>query len=382
MRHCLVKTPQDITASERACWLSLKAANPALYSPYFHPAYTEKLSKLRDDVYVLIAYDNGMPFAFLPFQSQNAKGFGRPIGAPFTDYHGFICKADADFDAFEILQSTDLGVYHFSTLIDANHKLSAYTLETSPCTVMDISAGAQAWRSARDGSYRRHIKSHKRRIRRTEEDIGIRRFEFNVKDPVVFDTLIQWKREKFEETGKYDVLSVDWTLEFLRSLWTEADNELRAEIHVVYFDDQLAAIDMGLTDGITFHSWIVAYANVFRHLAPGIQLLEALIDEAEALGIKRIDLGSGIDGYKRQYATEPVTVSSGFIAVKGPAATLSKLYAATETFSENAPLGSLGTIPGKLRRRYSQISACEDRFPAKVKAMLHAVKTQSKSEAS
>jgi len=384
MREYVVKAPHELTKSERAAWISLRAENPALYSPYFHPAYTEKLARLRPDVYVLVATDNTTPFAFLPFQSLNAKGFGRPVGAPLTDYHGFICKADADFNPADLLRETGLGVFHFSTLIDTNSKMSAYMLETTECTMMDIKDGADVWRETRDGSYRRHLKSHRRRVRKSEEEIGARRFEFSSSDPEVFETLIRWKREKFEETGKYDVLSVDWTLGFLKQLWEDQDSELRTEMHALYFGDRLAAIDLGLTDGVTFHSWIVAYENEFSTFAPGIQLLEGLIDEAQNLGIKRIDLGSGTDGYKRQYATESVHVGSGFVAVKGPAAALSKFYAAAENLgknlSEDAPIASLGKIPGKLRRRYSQIAACEDSFSGRAKAMFSAVKTHSKSD--
>lgn len=380
MREYTVKAPQELTETERSQWIALRAQNPHLYSPYFHPEYTEKLAHLRDDVHVLIAREAGQPFAFLPFQSVNSKGFGRPVGAPLTDYHGFICAPDADFDPVDLLRATGLGVFHFSTLIDSNTQMSAYTLETTECTMMDIKDGADAWREARDGSYRRHLKSHRRRVRKAEEDIGARRFEFNSQDPEVFATLIRWKREKFEDTGKYDVLSVDWTLALLKQLWQNSNGDLRTEMHALYFGDRVAAIDLGLTDGVTFHSWIVAYENEFSPYAPGIQLLEGLIDAAQDLGIKRIDLGSGVDGYKRQYATEPVFVGTGFIAVKGPAAALSKLYAATETLGENAPIGSLGKIPGKLRRRYSQIAACEDSFSGRAKAMFSAVKTHSKSE--
>ena len=182
--------------------------------------------------------------------------------------------------------------------------------------------------------YRRHLKSTRRRIRKSEE-LGTRRFEFMSSDQNVFDALIKWKREKFTETGKYDVLSAGWTMDMLQELWQRGkDADLRADMHALYFGDTLAAIDLGLCDGTTFHSWMVAYNSEFHQLAPGIQLLEALIDEGEALGYARIDLGEGLDGYKRQYATEDVQVLGGFIAANGPAAALSQIYGAAENFGE------------------------------------------------
>ncbi|MCF6276215.1 MAG: GNAT family N-acetyltransferase, partial [Robiginitomaculum sp.] len=291
---------------------------------------------------------------------------------------GFICAPETSFDAHKVLKQAGFGAYHFSTLIDTGDMLAGYVRDKTPCTVMDISMGAEKWRTTRGSSYRRHLKSNRRRIRKAEEH-GPRRFEFNTSDQTVFDQLMAWKREKFNESGKYDVLSADWTQALLSELWQRGDNsDLRADMHCMYFGGTLAAVDLGLSDGTTFHSWMVAYNSEFYTLAPGIQLLETLIDEAANLGYKRIDLGEGIDGYKRHYASEDITVSSGFIAVNGPAAALSKLYGGIESFGENklgkTKLGKLGRIPGKARRRYTQISDCDTTLTGRSKALLQAVK--------
>lgn len=360
-------------------WTAFRAQNPALYSPYFHIDYTKTLGHLREDIYVVVASRAGSPLAFLPFQSQKAKGFARPAGAPMTDYHGFICRSDADFDPVSILKKTDLGVFHFDTLVDSNARLDAHILANEKCAVIDLSTGAEAWRDAQDSSYSRHMKSTRRRIRKCEDEVGARKFVFQSRDKAVFDTLIDWKRKQFSQTQKYDVLSVEWTLKLLQTLWENPQADLRTEMHVLYFGERIASIDLGLTDGVTFHSWIVAYDDEFSSYSPGTQLLEAVIDAAKDLGISRIDLGAGLDGYKRQYATEDVEVGSGFIPIKGPAAALSSLYASTETFGEKTSLGGVGKIPGKLRRRYSQIAACEDSFSGRAKAMLSAVKSQKAS---
>lgn len=367
----------ELTSEQVSAWGEFRATNPALYSPYFHIGYTQLLGRLCKDVHVLVVSKDDKPLAFLPFQAKVSAsgkvGFARPVGAPMTDYHGFVCAPDTRFDAHEVLKQTGFGAYHFSTLIDTGNMLARYVRDNTPCTVMDISMGAEDWRAGRDSSYRRHLKSNRRRIRKAGE-IGERRFEFNVNDQSVFDQLMIWKRKKFAESGKYDVLSAAWTRDLLVRLWQRGQAaDLRTDMHCMYFGDTLAAIDLGLSDGTTFHSWMVAYNNAFYNLAPGIQLLEALIDEAANLGYQRIDLGEGIDGYKRHYASDDIAVSSGFIALAGSAAALSKLYGGLENFGENK-LGKLGRIPGKARRRYSQISACDASLSGRSKAMLQAVK--------
>ena len=116
------------------------------------------------------------------------------------------------------------------------------------------------------------------------------------------------------------MLSTGWAEQLLKTLWQRDEQAgfVRADMHALYFGDRLAAIELGLTDGHVFHSWMVGYNDDFHHLAPGIQLLEALIDEAVGLGYSRIDLGEGIDGYKRHYANQDVNVASGFITTVGP----------------------------------------------------------------
>ena len=363
-----MKRPDKVTQEERAAWRAMRAANPALYSPYFHPAYTDFVGQLRDDAYVAIFTQDHKPVAFFPFQGPRPgkSGFARPIGAPMTDYHGFIEMPDSNLDHISMLKQTGIGAFHFNALIGS---LSETYGAPDVAAVMDVSSGIETWRSERDSSYRRHLKSHRRRIRKSEEEFGERRFEFKSRDKLIFNQLIDWKRGKFSETGKYDVLSVGWTLKLIEQLW-QRDDELRCEMHALYFGDQLAAVDLGLTDGNTFHSWIVAYNDELHTLAPGIQLLEGLIDEAEVLGYNRIDLGAGIDGYKRHYATEDIHVGSGFIALNGPAAALSQLYGKAEAFGKKA----LKDAPGKLRRRYSQIAACDVSFSGRAKAMMQAVK--------
>lgn len=368
---------EKLTSEQVSAWCEFRRHNPALYSPYFHIGYTQLLGTLCGDVHVLVVERGARPIAFLPFQakidSAGKVGFARPVGTPMTDYHGLICAPDTHFDIHAALKQAGFGAFHFSTLIASGDMFSGYVRDETPCTVMDISAGAEDWRAARDGSYRRHLKSNRRRIRKAEE-LGARRFEFNSNDKSAFEQLMVWKREKFSESGKYDVLGAGWTSALLKILWERGKNAaLRADMHCMYFGDQLAAVDLGLSDGTTFHSWMVAYNNEFYNLAPGIQLLEALVDEAANLGYKRIDLGEGTDGYKRHYASENISASSGFIAANGRAAALSKLYGELENFGESK-LGKLGRIPGKVRRRYTQISACDATLSGRSKAVIQAVK--------
>lgn len=367
------KRVSELTLPERAAWMRLRAQNPALYSPYFDIGYAEIISTLRSDTHVVIAMRGDEYAAFLPYQCGGRLGFAAPIGAPMTDYHGVIKAPDETLDITTLLSKAGIGGFGFNALIEA-HAAPLTVRGEHEAAAMDLSNGAKSWREDRDASYRRALKSLRRRIRKTEADYGERRFEYKTGSRAVFDTLMSWKRAQFKLTGKYDVLSAGWTLSLLERLFEAPENALRCEMHALYFGDKLAAVDLGITDGATYHSWIVAYDSEFSTLSPGIQLLEGLIDEAAALGYKRIDLGAGTDGYKKHYASDPITVKSGFAAVKGPAGTLLSLYGKAEEMGEK----SLKDLPGKLRRRYTQIANCDPSLSGRAKAMGAAILASKK----
>ncbi len=343
-----------MSESDWEAWAKIRANTPDLRSPYFHPDYTRLLAELRPDVRVVCQYDNdGTPIAFLPIQGRK---FARPVGAPMSDYHAIITNQD-HITYSNLLSGTGIGAYHYSCASDVKRLGIAQVLTRSQTAAIDIPTTAEDWRASRDGSYRRHLKSNRRRSRKAEENIGPKRIELFSRNIDVYAALIKWKREKFSQTGKYDVLSADWTQSLIRSLWErDQKSDLRCDMHALYFGDRLAAIDLGLSDGKIFHSWMVAYDDELSEYAPGIQLLEGLIDASAETKYSRIDMGEGLDGYKRHYATASEEVVAGLVALSGAAGRLSRIYAATERWGT----GRLKDAPGKLRRRYSQIAACED----------------------
>jgi len=88
-------------------------------------------------------------------------------------------------------------------------------------------------------------------------------------------------------------------------------------------------------------------------------------------------MGEGLDGYKRHYASASQRVVSGLVPLSGTAGRLSRIYAAAERWG----VGPLKDAPGKLRRRYSQIAACEDGATGRAKHMLKALVATAKSKA-
>jgi len=354
----------DLPASVVSAWSKLRGSNPRLYSPYFHPDYTKTIATLVDNVRIAVAEDENEIVAILPFQGER---FARPIGAPMTDYHGLICRPDCSLTLGDILKDSSVGAFHYSALIENGMHNSE---KTSKGAMIYFPDGAEVWKKKQSSSYTRHLKEIRRRTRKSDEQIGPSRFDFRSQNQDLFETLFKWKIAQYERSGFYNIFEADWTSKLLNNLWNRPISaDLRLDMHALYIGERLAAIDTGLTDGTTYHSWIVAYDPTLGIYSPGARLLNGILNESDHLGYERLDLGVGIDAFKRHYATEDVTTSSGFVPVSGPAAALAQVYDAAEKLGKK----KLGDAPGRLRRRYAQIAACENTVTGRAKAMVRSV---------
>ena len=344
--------PDDLASA----WLALR--DKATSSPYFHPAYAEAVARHAPAPVRVLVSGRDTPRAILPVQG---KRVARPAGAPMTDYHGVVGTAEQGLGTF--LRQCGIGVLGvggWTTGADT----PPHGLDPVPACRIDLSEGVGSWEESRDGSYRRHAKSTRRRTRKATEEVGEPRLVWRSRDIDAFNTLVAWKRAQFATTRKFDVLG-GWPGHLIRDLWERGpDSALRADLHALYFGDRLAALDLGLAEGGTFHSWIVAYDPELSAYAPGIQLLEGIVRAAPDLGYRTLDLGVGLDGYKRHYANVEARAGVGIFRTQGARAGLSRLYGRLETRADAL---------ARLRRRYTQISAVEPGIWGRTRAMGEAV---------
>ena len=349
-----------LSESDRAAWLALRAGDSRLESPYHHPDYHALVHAHQGGGRLSLVRRGGALVALLPWQGG---AFARPSGAPMSDYQSVIGEA---LPVDTVLAGQAVGAFHYTAMPDPDGEATARIEIDTP----------DSWRDAQGGSYRRHLKSTRRRIRKASEEIGEPRVVTQSRDIDAYQALMSWKREKFLETGKYDVLANPGTSGLLRALWERpVSAELRCDLHVLYFGNRIAACDLGLTDGRVFHSWIVGYDSALLPYAPGIQLLEGVVDASEALGYRVIDLGPGLDGYKRHYASHPRHVGAGVVALPGAAGAIASAYSR----AEDALRERTGDALGKVRRRYSQIAACEPSLSGRGRAMASAVSHRLRS---
>ena len=84
-------------------------------------------------------------------------------------------------------------------------------------------------------------------------------------------------------------------------------------LSAVYAGEHLLAAHFGLRSGPILHWCFPVYDSQFARLSPGWLLLCAVIEAAPDLGVGRIDLGRGVDEYKRRALTGCQVVCQGAV---------------------------------------------------------------------
>lgn len=360
--HYSVEPLRNIAENTLTAWHQLRDANPALYSPYFHPDYARHVAQLVEGCKVVIKRRDGAISALLPFQGSHSM---RPIGAPMTDYHGVICAAEEPATMPEMIKAAGGSRYRSDAWVGSAADFCRTKHEAGSMIDFGQLGGAE-WVAAQGKSFRKHRSDIMRRRKHAVEEFGPMRVVYNSLSPADLALLIKWKTEQFEQQGLYNVLGVQWTAALLRNLLLDAANSpLRLDLHTLSFGERVAAIDTGLSDGQTYHRWIIAYDPELRQYSPGSQMLTALIDGEGAPTYRRIDHGIGNAGYKSHYSTHPVEVQQGLATASSLTGAIARGFEAIEHSTHDR----YGDWPGRIRRRYSQIASCEQRLVPTLKHM-------------
>ena len=196
--HIVEMNELDSAHIER--WLELRASNPALASPYFHPAFTAAVASTRAGVRVIVGETaDGSVASFLPVQFD--KRTCRPAGWPGADFQGPICAPNLDFDITAALRGGRIASYEFDHMLDGLPGFEPWTFGREPSSYVDVSGGLDGYMSRAGSTGKRRIKDAARLGRKAEREHGPVRIVAETSDPSVLDAVISLKRLQYQATG-------------------------------------------------------------------------------------------------------------------------------------------------------------------------------------
>jgi len=344
--------PDTLNTEDLALWQSWRQADPDLVSPYYSAGWAQAVSRARDDIRIAVFHDQaGRKCAYLPLQRPSQLVL-QPAGGPLCDYQGAIGASGKVVDMDALLKSTGAGRYDFGNLLAKQSSFARHAREIHVSRVINLSEGYETYINHRREAGSSETKRARKRKRKLSRDIGQVSLKANCRDGAALDQLIAWKCDQYKRTGQTDIFTHDWALSLVRDLFQRQDEDLTAELFVLYAGDQLAALNLCLRSGSVLHSWFIAHDPALSHFSPGLILFEEMIEYACANNIAEIDLGAGDYRFKLNLSNAARPLCGGFVGSNTLTARVRALEYDFRSIIEALPLGPVSSWPGKAMRRH------------------------------
>ncbi|WP_323762957.1 GNAT family N-acetyltransferase [Maricaulis sp.] len=346
---------EDISASQIAQWNRWASPNGKLVSPYLRFEFAETVARARSDVRVAIIEDGNKTIGFFPHHKAHG-GIVRPVGAPMSDYQGVLAADPAAIPPQALARAAGGSALVFDNWHGDLGAQNRDARTSSGSHIAAIGADGAEFLADRRVHHKDHFKKMARRHRAAERDLGPVRVTLGDPDGKAFAALSAWKQTQYRDTGKLNVFGIDWVQRVLGDLRQREGEAFSGLTAALWFGDRLAAVEFGLVAGDVYHSWFPAYDPELSRYSPGLLLLHGLFEQAPERGIARVDLGHGGDHYKKYYSSYTVPLGQGRVLAPGLAALGIRTWELAEQTVERLP-GKVGALPGRLRRRWAQVSA-------------------------
>ncbi|MEO3889274.1 GNAT family N-acetyltransferase [Nonomuraea sp. B5E05] len=299
-----------LTPAELESWHALRAANPALDSPYFHPGFAAAVHAAGRPVHVAVARDGGTPVAFLPHHREGR--LLRPVGWPGADFQGPILAAGTGFRPLDLL-GNGAAAFSFDHLVEEAPGFERWVVSRRPSPYLDVTGGLAGYLGRASRSGKENMGQARRRAAKAERELGELRFAAASSDARALARVVELKRAQYAATGAKDYFAEPDRVRLLDGLLRARDPGFRGVLSTLHAGEHLLAAHFGLRSGGVLHWWFPVYDPAFARLSPGWILLRELVAAAPALGVARIDLGRGEDEYKRRAKTGESVVCQGVV---------------------------------------------------------------------
>lgn len=296
-----------LDAAELNSWQQVRAADPSLDSPFFHPSFATAVHTVFGDVQVA-THDHEER---LWYPVQVTRRVARPVGWPAADFQGPVAAPGVRVDPLEMVRTIGLRAFTFDNLLEQRTEFAPWVEGRYPSPFMDTTGGLDAYLSRVSKAGRDKMSRVRRRTDRAARELGEVRLVWDAQDPDLLDRLIEIKRAQYAKTGALDFFALPGRRELMHRLLTTRVEGFGGTLSAIYADETLLAAHFGLRDRGVLHWWFPVFEPSQAEFAPGWMLLRELIKMAPENGLNRIDLGRGEEDYKRRAMTGSVAVCEG-----------------------------------------------------------------------
>lgn len=361
-----VISANTLSAGDIQAWSNIQSSEPAFNNPLFGPHFCLAVGAVREDARVAIYRRDGQPVAFFPHHRRPGN-FGRPIGAPFSDYHGVVSDKRAGLESPQLLRLAGLSAFRHNGLIDP-HAIFPTPGQTHEAYAIELSGAPEDYLEAVRAASPKKFKNY-RRLQHRLAELGPLRLEAD-RSPPTFDQLLAWKSAQFRRTGLQDVLRPAWTRRLMRNLFETIDGPMAGLMLTLHAGDTLVAGHFGIRANGVYHPWIASANPALSAFSPGQAFLDQAIRAMPGLGLQTYDLGPGHDHYKRGFASTTRSIGSGMVSV---VETPGYLGPAGERPWAMVGRGRSAAAVDRVRRRLDHIAVVDPSVGGRMRGLVEAV---------
>lgn len=160
------------------------------------------------------------------------------------------------------------------------------------------------YESWRDENLSKSFKKELRRKRKKLEEFGDVEFEILTDKQPIREAmkLLQIQRgRRFED----DLLLQDKYFDFYSNIAVEGAKTGLTQTAILKAGGEIAAVEFGLADQGTYHFILGGFNEDYSRAAPGILMIEHVLQQRIALGDSRADFTIGDEAYKAKFNTQP-----------------------------------------------------------------------------
>ncbi|GAA2364624.1 GNAT family N-acetyltransferase [Dactylosporangium salmoneum] len=338
----------QLTGAQVDAWHKLRAVNPLLDSPYFHPGFAGAVHAAGNPVDVYVGTGpTGEVESLFPVHRDG--GVLRPVGWPGADFQGPILAPGTAFPVAGMLGG-GVRALEFDHLLELADDFRPWITGSRPSPLVDCTGGLDGYLARASKSGKDNMGQARRRANKAEREIGPIRFVADSLDEGDLAKVIELKRAQYAATGAKDYFTEPGRQELLTALLRTRGTEFAGILSTLHAGDTLLAAHFGIRAGGVLHWWFPVYDPAHAGLAPGWMLLRELVMAAPQFGFTRIDLGRGDDEYKRRAKTGETPVCQGMVTRSTARRALRAARESLVTAAKDSPLGpQLRRVVRKLR---------------------------------
>src|SRR6201996_5469956 len=261
--------PAELGPAEVATWRSFQYATDLLANPFLSPDFAIAVGRHRPGARVAVLEDGRNITGFLPFE-RRGLGLGVPIVAGLTDLQGLVHAPGADWDPRALLRACGVSAWRFDHLVAGQKPFERYQHAQAGSPVIDLSRGYDAYYQGLKSRSSRFCSTLGRKARKLEREVGPVRFVLDSRDVTDMRTLMAWKSDQYQRTGRVDRFTQPWIVELLEDLLGTRNEHFSGLLSMLYAGDVPVAAHFGVRFGRTLSYWFPAYSTRFNLYSPGL----------------------------------------------------------------------------------------------------------------